>query len=119
MGQAAFLKARQRYLAAGARDVVLHAIVLFGALCVVETIEGASQIASSAADALERLSVVPVVNSDIFRFNGKIDPGKIFARLKFSTSSDVVFDLFVCDAEVVSRRIRDRNRNILQMHMFG
>ena len=98
---------------------MFHTIVLFGALCVVETIEGANQIAGNAADALERLSMVPIVNCDIFRFNGKIDPGKILARLKFATSSDVLFDLFVSDAEVVRRRIRDRNRNILQMLMFG
>ena len=65
---------------------MLHTIVLFGALRVVETIEGANQIAGDAADALERLSVVPIVNSDIFRFNGKIDPGKILARLKSISS---------------------------------
>lgn len=98
---------------------MFHTIVLFGALRVVETIEGANQVAGDAADALERLSMVPIVNCDIFRFNGKIDPGKILARLKFATSSDVLFDLFVSDAEVVRRRIRDRNRNILQMLMFG
>ena len=37
-----FSLGKAAYLATGARDVVLHAIVLFGALRVVETIEGAN-----------------------------------------------------------------------------
>ena len=49
--------AQRRDALLGCRHVVLHAVVLFGALGVVEAVERAYQVAGDAADALEGLVV--------------------------------------------------------------
>ena len=94
-------------------DAVLHAVVLLGALGVIETIERANQVSGDAANALKRDGIVVVGDAHLFAFDVELGPLKVFARVHFLIACDVGAEFLLGDMLVVFVEVIDDEFNAL------